>query len=217
MKKKIIAFSSVFVIAVVGVLTYLLFPKNQNNVFELSVNNINVVVGESEKIDYTVSVKDAVITMQIENLGIAKITSNLSEYFVTGISAGKTSLKLKGNYCGEKIEKTVSITVISNSAYNGDNGNENQEELKIEFVNFMNCDYENDSFLLTAGQKAFFTVVFNINVENYVLKSDSDKLEIEKAHEIGNNTYSMKSSEAGEFQISVSIKGKIKTFKVVAN
>ena len=120
MKKYIICALCFVVALATGLGIYFSLPKEVETVeFKFTAQNINVNVGEKQKLNYTVSVPDAIISVNITDRSIAKVIFENNNIYIQGCAKGETEMSLTASYKGETKKDSVNVQVSSNEIDNG--------------------------------------------------------------------------------------------------
>lgn len=230
MKKYIISISAIIIVGITSLVVYFSLPKSDPAILDLKTKNISVSIGEFAKVDCYPTIKNAVVTMKIDNSKVAKLENTENGSFVVGCSEGETFLILLARYQNASIEKKVSVCVLNkkeDSANNENSENENgstddadggdASSVELNFSNLMNCTLENNYFIMNLEKSAVFSVNSNINInkENFSVMSTSSDLTLTLVPGVGNNTYMLKAKNAGVFEICFSINQYHISYKIV--
>ena len=110
----------IIAVAVVGVI--LTLPDGETKALSVSASDIVLRVGEEKALNYSVNIKQAVCSFEVEDETKANIDE--SEKKIVGLSEGATELTVTAKYGNETSVVTVSVTVIENNTPNLDTPNE---------------------------------------------------------------------------------------------
>lgn len=241
MKKFALIFSIVVVLILVGVGVYAILPEHDTaptGNISLDVEDIEIKVGEEAKIEYSVSSTNLVVVMEIEDVSIAQLKSLSTGFYVVGLKEGLSILSVTASRGKEKVTKTATITVSSDSNEVIDNpkpiddnpnpaepdapndGDEEQEnpvlnEIVVEFSNLFRCQYADKTFTIEVNKFSMFSICSNKNIQSINLVSQNENLKITLANDIGNDTYKMTGLIAGEYTFNLYINGYIFSYKVI--
>lgn len=242
MKKFALIFSVVAIIFLMGVGVYAVLQKDNSSLTEdisLEVEDIELKVGEESKIEYSVSSKNLVIVMEIEDVDIAQLKSLSTGFYVTGLKEGSSILNITAFQGEEKVTRIAKIVVSNDDdkviddptpiddspeIIDSDNPNDNNEEpenpvsndLVVEFPNLFKCEYANETFTIETNKISMFSISCNKNIDTINIISQNENLEITSASDIGNNTYKITALLPGEYTFDIHVNGYIFSYKVIA-
>lgn len=230
MKKVALTVSSFLLIVLVGLMIYFFIPKIEAPELVVSANNVELSVGEKIKFNYYISIKDANVDLKIDDIKIAKLEKAENGNFLSGISEGVTQLKIECKYGEETANKIIQVLVSEKSEDKSDvkieDEKENKDEqqgdvlddnlsedenldegleensFKIKFLQLENCKFLNEKLILNLNQMAFFKVSSEINLTNLEIVSNSDKISVQLAPLLGNNTYMIQGAKAGDYSLT---------------
>ena len=100
----------IIAVAVVGVI--LTLPDGETKALSVSASDIVLRVGEEKALNYSVNIKQAVCSFEVEDETKANIDE--SEKIIVGLSEGATELTVTAKYGNETSVVTVSVTVTPN-------------------------------------------------------------------------------------------------------
>lgn len=228
-KKYLICISCAVIVILTGIGIYFGVTNSSSVVLDISAKNINIKVGEKVKVEYDVSISDAVITLDVDKSQIASLTQENGISYLTGCAEGKTTLILVAKYRNEKVEKIVDVNVSAiyqkpsegdntednqggnsgsetENPENPDNGDENNDDKKedallLNFMNVQNCVIENNIINMNTNVLAIFSVSANISISSLRIDLISVELSENFVQEVGNNTFCLRSDLSGEFEI----------------
>lgn len=148
-KKIVLALASVLIAVLVGTAVYFALPQQKDVNLKIDADNLSVNVQETVKLEYTVSIENALVTISIKDKNVANIITNSDGYFVSGISKGQTDLIISGQYRSESAVKTILIVVNESSTpqndENGNNSNHEEQPISPEPTEPDDPDNENGS------------------------------------------------------------------------
>lgn len=235
--KKYILFILCFVVASsIGLSVYFTIPKeNPIEDFVLNVQDVSVKIGEKQKLNYSVSIEDAVISVNISDKSIAKVVFENSLIYIQGCAKGDTEISLSATYRGET-KKEVAIVQVSQtenietpttpepsddeekSDENQDNGlNDSNEtensDITLSFSNLRNCSVEGNIITITHAKEAMLTITANINTESVEIEFTNSGLST-LTQDLGNRTFKFNCDNIGEFEFYVIVNS---TYRVKCN
>ncbi len=232
MKKSVITITSIVIAVVVALIIFFAIPKTGATNLVINVNDISLKLDEKSKVNYSSSISDAIITMVVEDDDIAQLTISSDGFYITGSKVGNTYLTLTGRYGNQVIEKVAKVSVSKTSSSDENNSSEDENskptddednkedenELIISFSNLNRCEIEGNNIFLTENKLAIFSVDANVNIESGTnIYSNSEDLTINYLQDIGDNTYSIKATSAGEYDLCIEINGIESWFNVVVS
>ena len=235
MKKYIIAIVCiVFVFA--GVTLGLVLTEEQEEDFTLTLRaeNIELFVGETDKLIYSCSINGIPVVKRIANSKIATI----EDEYVTAKKVGETELTLEAKYKGERVEKIIVITVLEEPEepetpppsqeqnQNGDTSDNEEENtltpeepeeqepvvekpvILFEETNLSNCTVQNNIITIQEDVVGRFSVYLQNNVSCIItVTSESEHVEVTKITSMSGNFYKIKGTAVGEYEICMSTNG----------
>ncbi len=239
MKKYVIISVVLCLLAAIGVAVYFLIPKVPSEA-ELVVNasDARVHVDAAEKIDYTVSIKDALVSFEIEDKSVAMVKASEEGVEIVGVAVGVTKLTLTASYKSKTYSTIVTVVVFegeppkedgespkdepSQENPDGNGGGEGGDEggsapsepiikpnVTFPKENLINCEVIENVIIVSCSVKAVFTISSDVDLSMAVgVVGVSDKIEVAKEKLIGNNTFSVVANEVGEYQITIVLEGK---------
>lgn len=237
--RKIFISCFVIIAIIVTIVIYKLdFSSEENLIFELSADDITLSVGEKEKIQYETSIEDAVFACEIEDCSVAKLFIKENSYWVEGLLTGETFLTITGKYKGEKVEEIVNITITNTESpveeplqeefddvedfkeieeeKTPNTDTKTDKELKLSFSNLMNCTIDEKTIKMTANKMAIFSINCEENIETSEIISNDEKVVVTKLKDVGYNTYKLKTTETGTFEILIKINNQQQLWTVFA-
>lgn len=213
---------ALILILIVGALVGAFLNKDKETDLIITAENIVVEEGQTEQLDYEVSIKNAEIRASIRDEKIARIENDN----VFGKVAGSTELVIVAIYKSMVYEKKVEVIVTEKKDINDENSKEDgkeenpkdenveekpnpenpKEELKFEIFKIMGCVVEGNTIEVQVGKTAkiqFLTEEFG----NIQLSSNDYGIVVTKAEE-GQNVIVINANHIGEYEIKVKIGDK---------
>ncbi len=224
-KKYLICISCAVVAILTGLGIYLGVSHSNPPALDVSINNFDIKVGEKVKIEYDVSISDAVIFLDVDKNQIASLIQENGINYLTGCSEGKANLTLIAKYRNQKVEKVAKVVVsaVYQKPSEGDNtgsedtkdptkpenpdkddekeDTEKEDALLLEFLNVQNCSIEKNVINMKQSVLAIFSVSANISITNLHIDLIAADLSDDFVQEIGNNTFCLLSDISGDFEI----------------
>ncbi len=213
--KKILLPMAVVVVFVAAALGVYFGIVNKNSVdLSITMENITVNVGETVKINYQCSNKDAEVVFESKNSEIAEIVSFGSIYYVKGVNAGKVSISGTFTYGKYRNSKQATVDVVESSE------NVDSDEFDINNIEIgnlsANLTYENLVFTLSSETGSFAIKAatgFEITSQN--ISCTNENININCQDIPGAKLYIISCGESGTYNLTISINGKTKTFTLI--
>lgn len=215
MKKVLLPIASVVVFIAIALGIYWGLANKNNVDLTINMKDMTVNVGETVKINYECSNKNAEVVFESKDGEIAEIVMNGAVSYVKGLKAGKARIVGTFTYEKYKNSKMITVTVVESTENTEDEGFEID---KIEFINLNNVSYENCVFTMLAD-----SCNFSISAKtDFVINSQSVSCEnlnvnIEAKDIPGLRLYKISCSEMGTYELNISINGKNKIFTLIQN
>lgn len=238
MKKYIIAIICiVFIFA--GVTLALVLPEEEKDDFNLTLQaeDVELYVGNSQKLEYSCSINGIPVVKHITNSKIATI----QDEYITAKKVGETELTLEAKYKGERVTATIVVTVLEEPeetppSQTPDGDTSEEEELTqapeepaeqepvvenpvilFEEENLSNCTVQNNIITIQKDVVGKFSVSLQNNVACVItVTSESEFVEVTKITSMSGNFYKIKGTAVGQYEIFMSVNGaEVVKFSVV--
>ena len=204
----------IIAVAVVGVI--LTLPDGETKALSVSASDIVLRVGEEKALNYSVNIKQAVCSFEVEDETKANIDE--SEKIIVGLSEGETELTVTAKYGNETSVVTVSVTVIENNTPNLDTPNEpenpnipdetepveDSEKIKVIFNN-----NEVDELVLNLGESYNFRL--ESEERNFTFKNIGDII----VTEITTGYYKIIANTIGYHNLTIQTPSYQRTIEVI--
>ena len=206
----------IIAVAVVGVI--LTLPDGETKALSVSASDIVLRVGEEKALNYSVNIKQAVCSFEVEDETKANIDE--SEKMIVGLSEGATELTVTAKYGNETSVVTVSVTVIENNTPNLDTPSEpenpnipdetepvkDSEKIKVIFNN-----NEVDELVLNLGESYNFRL--ESEERNFTFKNIGDII----VTEITTGYYKIIANTIGYHTLTIQTPSYQRTIEVIVN
>ena len=213
--KKILLPMAVVVVFVAAALGVYFGIVNKNSVdLSITMENMTVNVGETVKINYQCSNKDAEVMFESKNSEIAEIVTFGSVYYVKGVKAGKVSISGTFTYGKYRNSKQATVDVVESSeTVDSDEFDINN----IEIGNLStNLTYENLVFTLSSETGSFTIKAANgFEITSQNISCTNENININCQDIPGAKLYIISCGESVTYNLTISINGKTKTFTLI--
>ncbi|MBP3344691.1 MAG: hypothetical protein J6K97_00615 [Clostridia bacterium] len=153
MRSYIISFS-IIAAALVLLLVFLLLPKRKSEPIiplTCSVEDVTINVGESVTEFLQISNENASVSFEVDKEGIISIDKDK----IVGLAKGETSVTVKIEFQGEKIDSSFNVTVLdANIVENG---------YRIEFNSILNCEINENNIKINGDVAQFSFLVYDLD------------------------------------------------------
>ena len=140
-KKWLVTLASVLVAGLVSVVVYFAIPKEEPVDLQVDVEDIIVKVGQSETIEWTCNIEDALVVISSSNEKVVKIERENGIDKAIGCKVGQAEIVVIGKYNGVKMQAEATVEVVEglqenpetpNEEENSSGGNEGENNLPTQ-------------------------------------------------------------------------------------
>lgn len=182
---------AVIALIIVGITVFM--PKEEETL-AIEMDDIEIKVGESKEIEYSVSQEKAVCSFKVKDIATAMVVDDV----ISGVSAGETVLTITARYGNEIVEKDVSVKVSSEVSGSGDNEEEREEPNVDNEIEIYISGEKQEEIRLNIGEEERIT----ITSEGVITKVEGEGLTIGIIAEIA-NTFTIEGKTEGRYILRI--------------